>query len=90
MTSFLLLSAFYSLKSAKDRNKADGTVKEVWKTPAIKILNDIHFRKNLSMFDKDNIQEEIMLEAFEFLNRPNFDKNKVSKINSAIGRMINW
>ena len=33
-------------------------------------------------FDKDNIKEEIMLEAFEFLNRDAFDDNKVNKISS--------
>lgn len=42
------------------------------------------------MFDKDNIQEEVMLEAFEFLNRPNFDEAKVAKINSVLGKLITW
>jgi len=42
------------------------------------------------MFDKDNIQEEVMLEAFEFLNRPSFDNEKVSKIYSVVGKLIGW
>ena len=72
----------------KRSKKADGTVKELWKSSAVKILGDIHFRKNYYSFDKDNIQEEIMLEAFEFLNRENFDEAKVTKINSVLGKMI--
>lgn len=70
--------------------KADGKVKESWKDPAIKILYDIHFKKKFVMFDKDNIQEEIMLEAFEFLNRPSFDQDKVAKSYSVLGKLIGW
>jgi hypothetical protein len=65
-------------------------VKEAWKDPSIKILGDIHFKKNFITFDKDNIQEEVMLEAFEFLNRPSFDEGKVTNINSVLGKLISW
>ena len=74
----------------KRMQRADGTVKEAWKEPSIKILGDIHFKKNFVTFDKDNIQEEVMLEAFEFLNRPSFDEAKVTKINSVLGKLISW
>jgi hypothetical protein len=74
----------------KRNKKADGKVKEAWKDPSIKILGDIQFKKNFITFDKDNIQEEVMLEAFEFLNRPSFDEGKVTNINSVLGKMISW
>lgn len=69
---------------------ADGSVKETWKAPAVKILGDIMFKKNFYNYDKDNIQEEIMLESFEFLNRQNFDEQKVTKQNNVLGKMIRW
>lgn len=46
--------------------------------------------KQFYMFDKDNIQEEVMLEAFEFLNRDSFDQIKVTKLSSVLGKMIKW
>ena len=66
--------------------KADGTIKETWKTPAMKIISN----KKFTNIDKDNIQEEIMLEAFEFLNRDNFDLKRVFKINNVLGKLIAW
>lgn len=65
-------------------------MKENWKEPAIKILFDIQFKNKFIMFDKDNIQEEVMLEAFEFLNRPSFDNDKVSNIYNVLGKLISW
>lgn len=70
--------------------KADGKLKEIWKNSAVKTLGDIHFKKNFAMFDKDNIQEEVMLEAFEFLNRATFEESKVSKISSVLWKLISW
>ena len=44
----------------------------------------------LQNFDKANIKEETMLEAFEYLNRPLFDASKVSKINKSLSKIVNW
>jgi hypothetical protein len=85
-----LLAPFCVLfgKKPKRNKKADGVVSELWKKSAIEILVDIRFKKSFWSFDKDNIQEEVMLEAFEFLNRPSFDEDKVRNINSILGKLI--
>ena len=88
----MLFAPFWVLFNHKSKRmmKADGKLKEAWKDPAVKILGDIHFKKNFNMFDKDNIQEEVMLEAFEFLNRNTFEESKVSKISSVVWKLISW
>ena len=88
----MLFAPFWVLFNQKPKRvmKADGKLKEIWKTSAVKTLGDIHFKKNFAMFDKDNIQEEVMLEAFEFLNRATFEESKVSKISSVLWKLISW
>lgn len=88
----MLFAPFCVLFNQKPKRvmKADGKLKEIWKMSAVKILGDIHFKKNFAMFDKDNIQEEVMLEAFEFLNRSTFEETKVSKISSILWKLISW
>lgn len=91
-TCDVLFAPFCILFSQKPKRikRADGTVSENWKSPAIKILGDIHFKKKFFMFDKDNIQEEVMLEAFEFLNRDTFDQERVTKVSNILGKLIEW
>lgn len=79
---------YFSANKPKRTQKADGVVSETWKKSAIEILGDIRFKKSFWSYDKDNIQEEVMLEAFEFLNRPSFDEEKVRNINSVLGKLI--
>ena len=88
----ILLAPFAILMSERPKRQktADGTVAEVWKGAACKVLSDIHFKTKLPNFDKDNIKEETMLEAFEYLNREAFDDEKVLKVNYQLYKLVNW
>lgn len=66
----VLLGPFCVLMGEKPirEKKADGSIRDVWSKPMNKILSDPTIKSKLANFDKDNIKEEVMLEAFEFLN----------------------
>ena len=86
----VLLAPFCILLEEKPvrEKKADGTIKDIWFKTASKVLTDSSVKSRLSNYDKDNIKEEIMLEAFEYLNREAFDDHRVSKINHFLSKLI--
>lgn len=88
----MLLAPFCVLMKQKPvrEKKADGSIKDVWAKPMNKILSDTQVKIKLMNFDKDNIKEETMLEAFEYLNRDSFEDSKVKKVNLEIFKLIQW
>ena len=66
----ILLAPFCLLMGVKPERKRnqDGSFSDNWRSPALSLMRT-GLRKRIADYEKDTIKEEMMLEAFEYLNR---------------------
>lgn len=74
-------------KKPKRKANPDGTFELKWYPVAIKLLRDDFFQK-IQNIDKDTLEEEIVLEAFAYLNNEELEIAKVRAINSSLASLV--
>ncbi len=86
---FAPFSILYKIAPAKTKTP-DGHISIDWHPSAQRILSLPNFYNLNILFDKDTLEESVVLEAFQFLNKEELELSKAFKYDKSIGKLIQW
>ena len=61
-----------------------------WHASSQRLISQPNFQTTHTAFDRDCIEETVVLEAFEYLNKDELQLDKVMAFNTALGNLIRW
>ncbi len=61
-----------------------------WHASALRLISQPNFLVQHSSFERDCLPENLVLEAFEYLNKPELQLEKVSAFNAALAGVVRW